>query len=43
MLKTVTLDRKTGRVIKIQVEESDEKIDYSGFTDLLAEKYSKAV
>jgi len=41
MLKTITLDRKSGQVIKIKTEESNEKIDYSGLIEILAEKYSR--
>lgn len=41
MLKTITLDRKSGQVIKIKTEESDVKIDYSGLIKYLAEKYLK--
>lgn len=41
MLKTITLDRKSGQVIKTKDEECSEKIDYSGLINLLAEKYSK--
>jgi len=41
MLKTITLDRKTGLVIKVKIEKSNEKIDYSGLINLLAQKYSK--
>jgi hypothetical protein len=40
MLKTISLDRKTGRVIEIKTEESREKIDYSGIVNFLAEKYT---
>ncbi len=41
MLKTITLNRKTGLIINVKIEESNEKIDYSGLINSLAQKYSK--
>lgn len=43
MLKTITLDRKSGQVIKTKIEKYTEKINYSGLIELLAEKYLKQV
>lgn len=40
-MKTITLNRKTGQVVKVKIEKSNEKIDYSGLINSLAEKYSK--
>jgi len=41
MLKTITLNRKTGLIIKVKVEESNKKIDYSGLINSLAQKCSQ--
>lgn len=38
MLLCVTLDRKTGDVIKTKLENSNEKINYSGLIDEYANK-----
>ena len=38
MMVTVTLDRKTGQVIKTMIEKADEKIDYLELVNILSEK-----
>ena len=43
MMVTITLDRKTGQVLKTTIERVDETIDYSQLVNILAENiYLKA-
>lgn len=41
LLKTLVLDRKTGEVIEIKIQETKEKINYKELINIFTEKYLK--
>ena len=43
LLETLILDRKTGEVIEIKTEETNEKIDYSDLIKFFSKKYLEHV